>query len=138
MQVPVGGAKEKLLATVAVIGGCAILFVSRSFLNKEPGWNHFLGFVLGLLLAQIVLVPRHRSGNSHGMSTIPSRGTVVVSLSVVLLAMAVEMSLFFVFRASLPGWSDFAKVFVWAFSTFLVCAGALVWMHREPRQAETN
>ena len=134
---PMGSAKEKLLATAAVIAGCATLFVSHRFLGNEQGPSYFVGFVLGAVLAQINLIG-YRSGHSPHTTVIPPRGVALVSLSVVLLAIAVEICWFFVFRASLPRWSDFGRLFIWALSTSLIWAGVFVWMRRTLRPTEAN
>ena len=133
---PMGSAKEKLLATAAVIFGVGVLFLSRGSLDQGTSWNHFVGLVLGVLLAQITLIG-YRSGQP-GTATIPPRGVVLVSLSVVLLAIAVEFCFFFVVRASLPRWSDFGRLFILALSAYLIYVGVFMWMPHKPRHTEAN
>lgn len=132
-----GSAKEKLLATVAVIAGCAIPFVFHSFFKDEQRSSRFVGFVLGAVLAQINLIG-YRSGKNPGATKVPPRGVALVSLSVILLAVAAEICLFFVFRASLPRWADLGNLFTWALSTSLIWAGVFVWLRRTSGPTEAN
>ncbi|MGA1982528.1 MAG: hypothetical protein ABSG84_08640 [Acidobacteriaceae bacterium] len=131
-----GSAKEKLLGTGAVLFGVAVLFLSRGSLDKGTSWNHFVGLVLGMLLAQITLIGY--SSGQPGTATISTRGVVLVASSVVLLAVAVEFCWFYVVRASIPGWSDFGKLFIQALSACLIYVGVFLWLPHKPRHTETN
>jgi hypothetical protein len=135
MKTPIGGAQERMLATLAVVFGIAVLFLSRGFLD-QGAWNHFVGLVLGLLLAQITLVGY--SSGQPGTATISTRGVVLVASSVVLLAVAVEFCWFYVVRASIPGWSDFGKLFIQALSAYLIYVGVFLWLPHKPRHTEAN
>ena len=136
MKTPTGSAQERILATLAVVFGIAVLFLSRGFLDKGTSWNHFIGLVLGLLLAQITLIGY--SSGQPGTATISPRGVVLVALTVVLLAVAVEFCWFFVVRASIPRWSDFGRLFIQALSAYLIYVGVFLWMPHKPRHPETN
>jgi hypothetical protein len=137
MKIPRGSAQEKAVATIAALLGTSILFSFRVSLHTGPGWNHFLGFVLGCLLAQIVLVLRYRPAGSD-LPTIQPRGIAFLSLSAVLLAALVDVGWFMVFRASLPHLPDVAATLVWAVSTFLIWAGVRVWMADRPHYIQPD